>query len=125
MLLGLRTQCKKNTDKMATTLHYSGSTIPFSLEISVAVENVVFNFVEKKTQTVIAKFAYPALTDYSTLTKNGNIYTGVLYGIDTENINSGMLTVDVKTFVNGTYAPIGTADVQSIISTTVAKVKKW
>lgn len=103
--------------------YYAGATIPFSFEEPIPFTNVVAYFV--RDTVIIEKFAYPILVDHQLLSKVGSTYSGVLLGANTECLNTGSLSIEIKAFINGTWEPIGANSIQRIQHSTVAKVRLW
>ena len=109
---------------MAEEQYYAGAKIPFDFELDTAVDNIVINAV-KSPSVVIAKYAYPAKTGCTTLTKDGNKYSGVLLDTDTRDITAGKLQLEAKTWIGSNWAPIGIIPISAIIANTVGREEKW
>ena len=109
---------------MAEEHYYAGAKIPFDFELDTAVDNIVINAV-KAPSIVIAKYAYPAKEGYTTLTKVGNTYSGVLLDTDTSDIAAGKLQLEAKTWIGNSWAPIGIIPISAIIANTVGREEKW
>ena len=109
---------------MAEEQYYAGAKIPFDFTLDVAVDNIVINAV-KSPSIIIAKYAYPAKTGYTTLVKDGNKYSGVLLDTDTCDITAGKLQLEAKTWIGNNWAPIGIIPISAIIANTVGHEEKW
>ena len=109
---------------MADEHYYAGAKIPFDFELDTAVDNIVINAV-KYPSVVISKYAYPAKTGYTTLTKVDNTYSGVLLDTDTSDISAGKLQLEAKTWIGSNWAPIGIIPISAIIANTVGQEEKW
>ena len=108
------------------TQFQKGSRIPFTFTTDTEFENIVAYWVKSDNEKVLAKFAYPELADHATLNKIDALhYSGVLVSDYTKNETVGKLRLDIKTFVNDNYHPIGVASVTSIQSNSVGSIEKW
>jgi hypothetical protein len=90
---------------------FEGAVCPITITLDHDAEGIVVHLVEKTKRNILAKWSYPARSDYSTLSVDGRIYTGVLTASETINKSNEPLVLEVKEFINDNFEPIGVADV--------------
>jgi hypothetical protein len=102
---------------------HAGSVGEITFTVSEATTKFIAHIVERVSRRIVGKFAFPAKTGYTLLTKVGNNYSGIISQNVTILAHEEKLDIELKPFISDTLIPIGDAEIARVKRNTLEGVE--